>query len=77
MRVRVNFSACVRHPAHADEIVECENAAKGGPCFHSRKQYAVDSLIEVAAPDAPGEAALFVPTQIKPIEPLAGGQVFR
>jgi hypothetical protein len=77
VRIRVSFSACVRHPAHADEIVECENVSKGGVCFHSLQQYPLDSLIEVAAPFSPGETALFVPAQIKRIEPLSGGLVFR
>lgn len=77
VRIRVSFSACVRHPAHADEVVECENVSKGGVCFHSVQQYKLDSLIEVAAPYSPGEAALFVPAQIKRVETLSGGQVFR
>ncbi|MFI5093292.1 MAG: PilZ domain-containing protein [Candidatus Acidiferrum sp.] len=77
VRIRVNFSACVRRPAHADEIVECENISKGGMCFHSLTQYALGSLIEVAAPFSPGEQALFVPAQIKRVEPLSGSQVFR
>jgi len=77
VRIRVSFSACVRHPGHADEIVECENVSKGGVCFHSLRQYALDSLIEVAAPFSPGGPSLFVPAQIKRIEPLSGGNVFR
>lgn len=77
MRVRVNFSACVRHPAHADDIVECENVSKGGLCFHSRKEYTVNSTIEVAAPFSPGEPALFVPAQIRRVEELSGSKVFR
>ncbi len=77
LRIRVSFNACVRHPAHADEIVECENVSRGGLCFHSRRQYAVDTLIEIAAPYSPGEAALFVPAQIRRVEALSGGQVFR
>jgi len=77
VRIRVSFSACVRHPAHADEVVECENVSKGGVCFHSLQQYPLDSFIEVAAPFSPGETALFVPAQIKRIEPLSGGLVFR
>jgi PilZ domain len=77
VRIRVSFSACVRHPAHADEVVECENVSKGGVCFHSLQQYPLDSFIEVAAPFSPGEAALFVPGQIKRVEPLSGGLVFR
>lgn len=77
VRIRVSFSACVRHPAHADEVVECENVSKGGVCFHSLQQYPLDSFIEIAAPFSPGEAALFVPAQIKRVEPLSGGLVFR
>jgi hypothetical protein len=77
VRIRVSFSACVRHPAHADQVVECENVSKGGVCFHSLQQYPLDSFIEVAAPFSPGEAALFVPGQIKRVEPLSGGLVFR
>jgi hypothetical protein len=77
VRIRVSFSACVRHPAHADEVVECENVSKGGVCFHSLQQYPLDSFIEVAAPFSPGEAALFVPGQIKRVEPLSGGLIFR
>ncbi len=77
VRIRVSFSACVRHPAHADEIVECENVSKGGLCFHSLRQYALDSLIEVAAPFSPGEPCLFVPSRIKRVEALSGGKVFR
>lgn len=73
----MNFSACIRHSSHADEIAECENVSKGGLCFHSRRQYSLGSLIEVAAPFSPGEAALFVPAQIKRVEALSGGQVFR
>jgi hypothetical protein len=77
VRIRVSFSACVRHPAHSDEVVECENVSKGGVCFHSLQQYPLDSFIEVAAPFSPGEAALFVPGQIKRVETLSGGLVFR
>jgi hypothetical protein len=77
VRIRVSFSACVRHPAHADEVVECENVSKGGVCFHSLQQYPLDSLIEVAAPFSPGETALFVPAKIKRVEALSGGLVFR
>jgi PilZ domain len=77
VRIRVSFSACVRHATHADEVVECENVSKGGVCFHSLQQYPLDSLIEIAAPFSPGEAALFVPAKIKRVETLSGGLVFR
>jgi hypothetical protein len=77
VRIRVSFSACVRHAAHADEVVECENVSKGGVCFHSLQQYELESLIQLAAPFSPGETALFVPGRIKRVEALSGGQVFR
>jgi hypothetical protein len=77
VRIRVSFSACVRHAAHADEVVECENVSKGGVCFHSLQQYPLYSFIEIAAPFSPGETALFVPAQIKRVETLSGGLVFR
>jgi hypothetical protein len=77
VRISVSFGACVRQSGHADEVVECENVSKGGVCFHSVQQYELGTTIEVAAPYSPGETALFVPAQIKRIEPLSGGQVFR
>jgi hypothetical protein len=77
VRIRVSFSACVRHPAHADEVVECENVSKGGVCFHSLQQYPLDCSIEVAAPFSPGETALFIPAKIRRVEELGGGLVFR
>jgi hypothetical protein len=77
VRIRVSFSACVRHQGHADQVVECENVSKGGVCFHSLQQYELGSFLEIAAPYSPGEKALFVPAQIKRVEPLSGGLVFR
>jgi hypothetical protein len=77
IRIRVNFSACVRHLAHGDEVVECENVSKGGACFHSLRQYPLDSSIEIAAPFSPGEAALFVPAKIKRVDTLPGTEIFR
>jgi hypothetical protein len=44
-----SFSACVRHPAHADEVVECENVSTGGVCFHSLQQYELDALKKTKA----------------------------
>jgi hypothetical protein len=76
LRIRVSFGACVRHPAHPDEVVECENVSKGGVCFRSLEPYPLDSLIELAAPYSPGETALFVSAKIKRIEVLSG-KVFR
>lgn len=77
VRVKVNFSACVRHPAYDDEIVQCENVSKGGVCFQSKRQYSADSRIEIAAPYASGETLLFAAARIVRIEELPGGKRYR
>lgn len=77
VRIRVSFIACVRLGDLGDEIVECENVSKGGVCFHSRNQYKMNSLIEIAAPFTQGEPALFVSGRIRRVEPLSGDEVFR
>lgn len=76
-RVRVNFHACVRQGESGDDIVECENVSKGGLSFRSRRQYAVDSVIDIAAPYKEGEPALFVSARIRRSERLGNGDVFR
>lgn len=76
MRVRVDFRACVRQGEWGDDIVECKNVSKGGLCFHSRRKYALDSVIEVAAPYSLGEPALFVRAKIRRSERLADGESF-
>jgi hypothetical protein len=77
VRIRVSFSACVRHASQGEEVVECENVSKGGACFHSLRQYGLDSTIEIAAPFSPGEAALFVPAKIKRVQAIPGTQILR
>jgi hypothetical protein len=77
MRVRVNFTACIKLPQGATDIVECENMSKGGLCFRSRRQHAPGSTIEIAAPFSPGTAAIFVPATIRRAEPLGDGRFFR
>lgn len=77
MRVRVNFSACIKEPLGALNMVECANMSKGGLCFHSRKHYLVGSTIEIAAPFFPGAPAIFVRAKIKRVEPLGDGDFFR
>ena len=77
MRVGVDFGACVRQGEREDDIVECKNVSKGGLCFQSKRHYAVDSTIEVAAPYSPGEPALFVPAKVRRCERLGDGEVFR
>jgi hypothetical protein len=69
--------ACVRQAHSGDELVECDNISKGGRSFRSRKSYAVDSQIDVAAPYSPGWDAIFVPACIKHVETLPSGTLFR
>src|SRR5712664_4078486 len=53
-RVKVSYSACVRHAERGDDIVTCEDMSRGGLRFKSRKSYYERSLIEVAVPYLPG-----------------------
>jgi len=76
-RVKVSYSACVRHPQRGDDIVLCEDMSKGGLRFKSRKHYYAKSLIEVAAPYQPGQPAIFVPAQIVYVEELPEQQLYR
>jgi len=76
-RVKVSYSACVRHPERGDDIVTCEDMSRGGLRFKSRKSYYERSLIEVAVPYTPGQASLFVPAQIVFTQELPEQQLFR
>jgi PilZ domain len=76
-RVKVNYSACVRHPERGDDIVTCEDMSRGGLRFTSRKSYYERSLIEVAVPYTPGQPAIFVPAQIVFVQELPEQQLFR
>jgi len=76
-RVKVSYSACVRHPERGDDVVQCEDMSKGGLRFKSRQRYYVQSLIEVAVPYQPGQPAIFVPAQIVFVEELPEQNLFR
>jgi PilZ domain len=77
IRTRVSFRACVRYRGLEEEMVECENISKGGLCFRSRKRYPEDAQIDVAAPYEPGAPAIFVSAQIRHIEKMPEGGLFR
>jgi hypothetical protein len=77
VRTRVSFTVCVRQGDAGEEIVECDNISKRGISFRSRKSYAMDSAIEVAAPYSPGWPAVFVPACIKHVDELPGATLFR
>jgi len=76
-RVKVDYSACVRVPGRADDVVQCEDMSKGGLRFKSRQRYYAQSLIEVAVPYQPGQPAIFVPAQIVFAEELPEQRLFR
>ena len=77
VRTRVSFTVCVRQGDAGEEIVECDNISKSGISFRSRKSYAMDSAIEIAAPYSPGWPAVFVPACIKHVDKLPGATLFR
>jgi hypothetical protein len=76
-RVRVNYSACIRHADRSEDIVLCQDMSKGGLCFKSRKRYYVQTLVEVAVPYRLNQPAIFVPAQIVFAEELSEQQVYR
>ena len=76
-RVKVNYSACVRHSERGDDIVVCEDMSRGGLRFKSHKRYYDRALIEVAVPYASGQPAIFVPAQIVFVQELPEQQLFR
>ena len=77
VRTKVNFKACVRSYTFGDDIVTCEDISRGGLCFKSRKEYAANTEIEVAAPYSPGMPDIFVRGQIVHVEELKQERRFR
>ena len=76
-RVKVSYSACIRHPERGEDVVACEDMSKGGLRFKSSKRYYAQSLIDVAVPYQPGQPAIFVPAQIVFAEELPEQRLFR
>ena len=76
-RVKVSYSACVRHPERGEDLVTCEDMSKGGLRFKSSKRYYERSFIEVAAPYVPGQPAIFVHAQIVFVQELPEQRLFR
>jgi hypothetical protein len=77
VRTRVNFEACVRSQAFGEDIVTCEDISRGGLRFKSRKEYVVDTQIEVAAPYSPGAPPIFVRGRIVHVTELKEERRFR
>jgi hypothetical protein len=76
-RVKVKYSACIRHADRGDDIVQCEDMSKGGLRFKSPKKYYIQTLIDVAVPYQKGQSAIFVPGLIVFVEELPEQQLFR
>jgi hypothetical protein len=76
-RVKVKYSACIRHPERGDDIVQCEDMSKGGLRFKSPKKYYAQSLIDVAVPYEKGQPAIFVPGLVVFVEELPEQRLFR
>ena len=76
-RVKVSYSACVRHAERGDDVVTCEDMSRGGLRFKSHKRYYDRTLIDVAVPYTPGQPSIFVPAQIVFFQELPEQQLFR
>lgn len=77
IRTRANFKACIRTYSFGEEIVSCEDISRGGLSFKSKKEYATNSDVEVAAPYSPGAHSIFVPGQIVYVVELKQERRFR
>jgi len=77
VRTKVNFKGCVRSFAYGDDIVTCEDISRGGLRFKGRKQYAMKSDIEVAAPYSPGSLNIFVRARVVFVQELPAEKLFR
>lgn len=72
-RTKVKYNACIRVSGWGEEVVPCEDVSRGGFCFHSKRQYSVETMIEAAVPYMPGGVSIFVPAQIANAAALQGG----
>jgi hypothetical protein len=63
-RISMKTHACVGQPGPNADIVEVVNVSRGGVCFHSSRNYARDSWVQVAVPYTPGAANIFVSGRI-------------
>lgn len=77
VRTKVNFKACIRSYAFGDDVVTCEDMSRGGIRFKSRKEYVVQTEIEVAVPYEPGTQSIFVRAQIVHVTELKQERRFR
>ncbi len=77
MRIKVNFTGCVRNDGLEKDIVVCENISRGGLCFKSSRCYHKTAAIEVAAPYTPGSPDILVSARIVYVQELPEEKMFR
>jgi hypothetical protein len=69
-RLSLKMNALIRHRQSGEELVATENVSRRGFSFRSSKDYAQDSLVEVAVPYTQGAGNIFVPARIEHAEHL-------
>jgi PilZ domain len=77
VRTKVSFKACVKGKNSAKDIVTCEDISRGGLRFKSRKRYAEQQMIEVAAPYDAGSQNIFVSARVVFVTELPKEKFFR
>src|SRR5438128_11470286 len=78
MRIKVNFTGCVRNQHGSEEdMVVCENISRGGLCFKSRRCYDKTAAIAVAAPYTPGSPDIPVSARIVSVQELPAAKMCR
>jgi PilZ domain len=77
VRTKVSFKACIRSFTFGEDIVLCEDMSRGGLRFKSRKEYAANMEIDVAAPYSPGAQAIFVRAHVVHVMELKNERRFR
>jgi hypothetical protein len=63
-RTRMRTIACVTQPGGVEDVAQVLDISRGGVCFRSKHQYAVNTWIQLAVPYTPGAANIFVPGRI-------------
>ncbi len=77
MRIKVNFTGCVRNYGSEEDIVVRENVSRGGLCFKSSRCYDKTAAIEVAAPYTPGSTDIPVSARIVHVQEIPEEKMFR
>jgi hypothetical protein len=74
VRAKVDFSACVRIEAFADDIIQRVDMSRGGVRFRSFNKYSKELSVQIAVPfsaEAKNAPAIFVRGRIAHIKELA------